>query len=297
MRTRFWHYHSRFDAVETVTRHAMNQPPFTAREGRVTNFLGVTIDPRIFPTALDRMAGTIEAAPMPNNWHADLAEWGAALRAVDLSGPRFTMIELGCGWGCWMTNLGTIARRNGRAVHVIGIEGDTGHIEMAKQTLRENGFAESEWTLVTGIAAGRSGTALFPTQDQPGQSWGLEPRFDASEQEAIELVASGRYVALPMIALAEVAAAEPRIDLVHIDIQGGEIGVIESCLDLLNEKAAYVLIGTHSRQIEGRLFDIMLGAGWVLDMERPAFLTLAGDRPEVTVDGVQSWRNPRLLPE
>jgi len=295
MRTRFWHYHSRFDAVETVTRHAMNQPPFKAREGRVTNFLGVVIDPRVFPPALDRMAGTIEAAPMPNNWHADLAEWGAAFRAVDLSGPRFTMIELGCGWGCWMTNLGTIARRTGRAVHVIGVEGDAGHIEMAQQTLAENDFADGEWTLVTGIAAGRSGTALFPTQDQPGQSWGLEPRFDADDDEARELVASGRYVALPMIALAEIVAGERRIDLVHIDIQGGEVGVVEACLDVLNEKVAYVLIGTHSRQIEGRLFDLMIAAGWELDMERPAFLDINHPVPLISVDGVQGWKNPRLF--
>ena len=57
-----------------------------------------------------------------------------------------------------------------------------------------------------------------------------------------------------------------------------------------------ILIGTHSREIEGRLFEYLLGAGWLLEMERPALLTLHAGAPIVTVDGVQGWRNPRLLP-
>jgi len=295
MRTRFWHYHSRFDAIETVTRHAMNQPPFARKPGRVMNFLGVAIDPQIFPSALEPLNGFIEAAPMPNNWHADLAEWGAALHAVDLSGPTFTMIELGCGWGCWMLNTGTAARRTGRAVHVIGVEGDAGHIAFAQAGLAENGFAEGESTLVTGIAAGQSGVALFPLQETAGESWGLEPVLGADEVRTQELMATGRYSALPMISLAELAAPHARIDLLHIDIQGGEADLVEACLDILSARFAYVLIGTHSRQIEGRLFDLMIDAGWELDMERPAFLDISHPTPIVTVDGVQGWKNPRLF--
>jgi hypothetical protein len=34
------------------------------------------------------------------------------------------MIELGCGWGCWMNNAGVAARSTDRRVHVIGVEGD-----------------------------------------------------------------------------------------------------------------------------------------------------------------------------
>ncbi len=295
MRTRFWHYHSRFDAIETVTRHAMNQPPFRRKPGRVMNFLGVAIDPQIFPSALEPLSGFIEAAPMPNNWHADLAEWGAALHAIDLSGPTFTMIELGCGWGCWMLNTGVAAKRTDRTVHVIGVEGDAGHIAFARAGLAENGFADGEATLLTGIAAGRSGVALFPLQDTAGESWGLEPVLDADEIRTQELMATGRYSTLPMISLEELSAPYGRIDLLHIDIQGGEADLVEACLDVLSVKFAYVLIGTHSRQIEGRLFDIMIGAGWELDMERPAFLDINHPAPQITVDGVQGWKNPRMF--
>jgi len=98
-----------------------------------------------------------------------------------------------------------------------------------------------------------------------------------------------------MIPLSKVIDNYPKIDLLHIDIQGGEADLISACLSLLSEKVAYIVIGTHSRQIEGRLFDLLLQAGWWLEIERPAILSLTG-HPVVTVDGVQGWRNPRLLP-
>jgi hypothetical protein len=65
-------------------------------------------------------------------------------------------------------------------------------------------------------------------------------------------------------------------------------------LSTLNSKVAYIVVGTHSRQIEGRIMDTLLATGWILEIERPAILSLAG-APVVTVDGVQGWRNPRLF--
>jgi FkbM family methyltransferase len=290
----FWHYNSSFDAVDVMRRFAVIDPAPMA--GMAVNFLGVAIDPRIFPPALAERAGTVEPIPLPANWHADIAEWGAALRAVDLSGPRFTMIELGCGWGCWMNNMGAAARSTGRDIHVIGVEGDVGHIAFAHEALARNGFTPDQWTVVNGIAAGRHGVALFPRQDHAGASWGLEPVFGATDEQRDAAVASGSHDVLPMIPLDQIAGAYDRIDLLHIDIQGGEADLIEECLPTLNEKVAYVVVGTHSRQIEGRLFDMMLAAVWLLEMERPAILSVAGPSPVVTVDGLQGWRNRRMLP-
>ena len=82
----------------------------------------------------------------------------------------------------------------------------------------------------------------------------------------------------------------------HVDIQGGEEQLIPACMPFLLDRVAYMLIGTHSRQIEGILFDCLLKAGWKLEIERPALLNL-DTKPVVTVDGVQGWRNLKLLPE
>jgi len=290
----FFHYKANFDPLEVIRRHAV--PNLAPTPGYLTNFLGVLIDPKYFPSILDGLAGQVEGIPIPANWHADIAEWGAALRAVDLARETFTVIELGCGWGCWLNNTGVVARRTGLDVRLIGIEGDQGHIRFAEEATKANGFNLSQRTLYHGIAAASAGFALFPRQKEAGVAWGLEPVFGATEEQRREALESGDFDELPMIALADVAGPYSRIDLLHVDIQGGEADLIAGSLDLLCKKVAYLLIGTHSRQIEGRLFETLLARGWRLEIERPAILSLHDPAAPVVVDGVQGWRNPALLP-
>ncbi len=294
----FFHYHASFDALGAIHRHAV--PDLEPVAGYVRNFLGVLVDHRILPTVLGPRGGQVEAIPIPANWHADIAEWAAALRAVDLARDSFTVIELGCGWGCWMNNTGAAARRAGLEVRLVGIEGDAGHVAFARETCAANGFAPAQVTLHHGVAAGQSGTALFPRQQRGGGEWNLQPNLDATDEQRRAASRTGSDDALPMIPLAELAASLPRIDLLHVDIQGGEAALIAECLPTLDEKVAYLVVGTHSRQIEGSLFDTLLRSGWQLEIERPAILSikpLAGtSNLSVAVDGVQGWRNPRLLP-
>lgn len=291
--SRFFHYNTCFDPLAVMRHHAATN--LLPRAGFLTNYLGVVIDPKFFPQLLLDRAGEVEAIPIPANWHADIAEWGAVLRAVDLATDRFTMIELGCGWGCWMNNAGVAARRAGLKTHLIGVEGDEGHIGFARESTAANAFLPEQVTLHRGIAAAEAGTALFPRQEQAGIAWGLEPIFGVNDALRDEAVASGKYDALPMVPLADLAAQHERIDLLHIDIQGGEANLIAGCLPTLCNLVAYIVIGTHSREIEGTLFGILLAAGWRLEIERPAILSLDA-APIVVIDGVQGWRNPALLP-
>jgi hypothetical protein len=122
----FFHYNTTFDPQAITRRHAAQG--LKRHSDYLTNFLGVLIDPKFFPAILGDKAGQIEGLPIPANWHADIAEWGAALRAVDLASGAFTVIELGCGWGCWMNNTGVAARRAGLHTHLVGVEGDAGHM-------------------------------------------------------------------------------------------------------------------------------------------------------------------------
>ncbi|WP_084113135.1 FkbM family methyltransferase [Belnapia moabensis] len=291
--SRFFHYNACFDPEEVIRRHAV--PDLAPRPGYLTNFLGVIIDPKFFPTILGDRAGLVESMPIPANWHADIAEWGAALRAVDLARHRFTIVELGCGWGCWLNNAGVAARRAGLSVHLIGVEGDRGHLGFAEEAIATNGFRASEYTLHHGIASATPGTALFPSQDQAGLHWGLEPVFHATEAQWEAAKRSGEYEILPMLHLADVVAQHSRVDLLHVDIQGGEVDLVEGSLPLLREKVAYLLTGTHSRVIEGRLCTALHQSGWTLEIERPAILDPNNLTGPVVVDGVQAWRNPTLL--
>ncbi len=288
----FFFYNATFEPQEVMRRHAATG--LVPNPQRLTNFLGVLIDPRFFPSLLDNRAGEVEGVPIPANWHADIAEWGAALRAVDLAGDSFTVIELGCGWGCWLNNTGVAARRLGKRPQLIGVEGDKGHLAFARQSTAENGFGSDQVTLHHGIAAARGGVALFPRQHQAGEQWGLEAVFGASAEQRQQAAAAGSHEELPMVALHDLAAPHARIDLLHIDIQGGEATLIEEALPQLREKVAYIVVGTHSRPIEGRIMDTLHKAGWLLEIERPAILDMHHNGQRVVVDGVQGWRNPAL---
>lgn len=290
--TRFHFYDATFDPKKVIRRHAL--PNVQPSPDHLTNFMGVKVRPEVLPSYLEQHRGKVEGIPLPANWHADISEWGFALRAVDMARETFTIVELGCGWGCWMNNTGVAARRIGLVVDLIGIEGDDGHLEFARRALADNGFSLQDYTLHRGIAAATGGTALFPRQDQPGEGWGSEPVFGASEEQHAKAVKAGSHDVLSMITLSDVAGDCKRVDLLHIDIQGGEGDFVDGCLPVMNDKVARVLIGTHSRELEGRLIDSLAKADWMLEIERPAIVTVGGHRPTVTVDGVQGWRNPRL---
>jgi len=292
MNSPFFHYNSVFDAQELIRRHAA--VGLQAEPDYVVNFLGVKINPRYLPQILSERAGTLDEVPIPANWHADIAEWAAALRAVEISRERFTVLELGCGWGCWLNNAGVAARNLRLTPRLIGVEGDSGHIEFARECCALNGFSPDQLELIRGIAAASEGVALFPTQANAGENWGLQPIFGATPAEQASAEATGSHETLPMIDLRQILAREGRVDLLHMDIQGGEATLVAGCREALREYVSYIVIGTHSREIEGQLFDMLVADGWVLEIERPAILDLNTGKPIVTVDGVQGWRSSHL---
>ncbi|MDR3494369.1 MAG: class I SAM-dependent methyltransferase [Ancalomicrobiaceae bacterium] len=292
LRTRpgpLWNYTAIFDPIPLILKY--EKPDRTPVEGHRVNYLGVAVNVDRFFQAL-KLANGLEPVPIPSNWHTDIAELSAVLRAVDQAGDEFSMVELGCGWGCWMNISGAAARLAGKRPFLIGIEGDEGHVQFAYEAMATNGFEESQYKLFRGIVAARSGKVFFPRQDTAGASWGLEPIFHPDAEKATELRESGAFDELDAIPLAEVMAERNRIDLLHIDIQGGEAGLIRETLPLLKEKVAYLTIGTHSRLIDGAIIDILGGdGGWSLEIERPTVFTIHNDQLITQIDGVQGWRN------
>ena len=285
----FWHYTSAFDAQGTINEHAKSQ--IHPSLSHVTNFLGVKIRPEFFPNILADRVGIVEPVPIPANWHADIAEWASCLRAVNLSGDRFTMLELGCGWGCWMNNLGVAAKSAGKKIKLYGIEADREHLNYARSSLSDNGITDKEFVLSQGIAGKAGSVALFPSIES-GINWGGTAIFNPNKQQMKEAVDSGKYVRMPVVDIGALIGGEKILDFLHVDIQGAELGLLTEMFDLLCKKVRYIFIGTHSKQIEGGLFDLfMRNKSWTLEMERAAIFSLVDGRPIVQVDGVQAWRN------
>jgi FkbM family methyltransferase len=287
-------YSATFDCNETIRNHA--EESLVPRDGFLTNFLGTIVKPSYFDKTVVGKEGDVEPIPIPGNWHACMSEWGACLRALDLAQSPFTIVELGCGWGCWLNNMAVAARNKGFDYELIGVEGDPHHIDFAKETCQLNGISSKNLELHHGIAAATNGVALFPKQTVIGKNWGLEPIFSASQQQQEEAVHSGKYTALPMLSLQDVIGTHNTIDLLHLDIQGGERNLIENSLTTLSEKVAYMFVATHSRRNEKSIKSVLRNQHWKLEIERPAIYKMQITGPRLKIDGVQGWRNTQLLP-
>jgi hypothetical protein len=84
------------------------------------------------------------------------------------------------------------------------------------------------------------------------------------------------------------------VDLVHIDIQGHEYVVLAAARDVLKKKVKRIVVGTHGREIEERLFEEMSTAGWLLEAEESCLYRQLSGRMSLWRDGCQVWRNPDL---
>lgn len=291
-----FHFNSTFQPMDLISKYSLGN--LKSCQSFLTNFVGLKIAPEYMPECVRNRVGTIESPPNPANWHADISEFGAVFRAVDLSNEnRFVMGEMGCGWGCWMGISGLVAKTRGLDVKLYGIDGDKKHISWAKENMVNNGFSEKEYAIVEGIAAATSGKALFPLADKEAIHYGLEPIFNASDLEIQKALKNKSYKILPMVPLEKIFSSESRVDLLHVDIQGGEVDLISGSMDYLSRHVCYLVIGTHSRSIEGKLIDILLKNGWILEIERPAIFHIQQRELVTAVDGVQGWRNSELLTE
>lgn len=285
----FWHYLSAFDAVGTINKYA--KPDLQPSPYYATNFLGVKMRLEFYPKILPALIGKVEPPPIPTNWHADIAEWASCLRSVDLSGQRFVMLELGCGWGCWINNLGVAAKSEGKSVKLYGVEADQQSLRFARLALNDNGITENEFFLSKGIAGKMGNVALFPSES-PEEGGGGVAIFNPSNDQLNEAKESSKYVIMPSVDIDNLIKNEKLLNFMHVDIQGAELDLLTEIFDLLCKKVRYIFIGTHSKQIEAGLFDLFMSNGlWKLEMERPAIFLLSDGRPVIQCDGVQTWRN------
>ncbi len=267
--------------------------PFSAEPpdaGGWRNFLGVQTRCSFLPAVCEPWAGTVLAAPGEGvSGVHDEAEWLGTLRAVLEARGRFVLVELGAGWAPWMVSGGAAARRAGIGdMLLIGVEGSAGHVAFMRQHLQDNGFDPALHRLVHGVIGTTDGVAYFPRLAQPKDDYGSEADYgrvgNAVEMEEV-----------PTISLPTLLADVARVDILHCDIQGMEGQVFRAAQAVVDEKVARVVVGTHSRAVEGELQAQFSARGWVLEADMAcAYQQVPGGALVLSHDGTQVWYNARL---
>ncbi len=69
------------------------------------------------------------------------------------------------------------------------------------------------------------------------------------------------------MSLTTLLAGFARVDIIHCDIQGAEADVISAALPRMTRVVRRIVVGTHSRGIEDRLFGAFLDSGWRIESE------------------------------
>ena len=277
-------------------------PNAKAEPGFVVDFLGGRTRVTSLWDDARKLDGRLLDLPVPADYHAEAAEWVGLLKTVQSAGARWAGMELGAGFGPWIVAGANAARLKGITdIRLCAVEADAGHFELLRRHVQDNGFAAESQRLFHAAVGVAPGTAFWPVTEDAREDWGSRPmQAHAPGTAATDHLGRTwvKTVPVQILAMSDLVEAEPRWDMVHIDVQGHEVEICRSCIEELNRRVHWLIVGTHSRKLDGDMIELMRSAGWLLENEKPSKFHFLPEAPTLEamthVDGVQVWRNPRM---
>lgn len=289
--------------VALLKRYACGSPQ--PGDGYVTDFTGVRHTVDIIPS-WNAISGKVFASvPIPTDgFHAEAIEYIGLFLSIEEARETYTMFELGAGWGPWMCLAGAACRKRGFAsVNLIGVEGIPDKIPYIKQNLVANGLRGDNggaFEIYDGVATGIYQGIV--TTDGSDSEFPLVAHgsFGATLLRDSRIWTKSRVSLIKGYKFEDLSRNYPVIDLVHIDLQGYEKEFIESCARVLARKVKFLVVGTHTRAIEGFLIEFLYRHGFRILREKPCSIEKWPEKApdnflDITViDGTQVWRNCAL---
>jgi FkbM family methyltransferase len=270
----------------------------------------------MLPWAPQELSGKVSTKlPIPDDGYRSEAEEYVALSvAIMNSGDQFSIVEIGAGWSPWVASGASIARRMGKKVKGVSVEADASRCKWAVQHMNDNNLRphlingdvdsvksqlNESWpeadVLVINAAIWKDFSTLsFPVLSDLDMGGAVSSSRDNHQVDYRGI--SIDHVDVPSCTFDSITKLIPKIDLLHIDVQGAEYDFIEHSVDRVEESVTFMLVGTHSRLIEGRIQELLLSKGWSLLIDEPSGSQFNGERPSLTGftyrDGVQLWNVP-----
>jgi FkbM family methyltransferase len=277
-----------------------------AMEGFVVNRLGVRTRVSSLWDEAQQLVGTVIPAPVLGDFHGSPAEWIGLLKSVRSATKKFVAMELGAGWGPWLVAGAVAARNNGiKDAFLLAVEADPGHFISLRQHFIDNGLNPEQHRLIHAAVGSQHGWARWPFVESRSD-WGSRPiPIETVGSPGSDMTISdylgrrfSKYVDIEVMSIVDLLTEQPRWDFLHMDVQGDEAEICQSGLELLSERVHWLVVGTHSRTIEGRVLSMFMANGWVLESEIPVSFVFRPGAPTQEAmterDGTQVWCNPRL---
>ena len=232
----FWNYAATFDPVATIRAHE-NRARKAVPNHRV-NFFGVAVNVDRFAPQL-KLENIVEPPPISGQLARRHGRIWRGLAGGRACGRYLHDGRTGLRVGLQLTSPQPLRASRARNRSLLAWRGMKDTLSFRASPWETNWIPTAQYKLLRGVAAAKQGTAFFPKQDRAGSMWGLAPVFAASPAQIKTLRKDKNYAELKMISLPEVVADHPRLDLLHIDIQGGETNLIRDSIDILNTSGLY----------------------------------------------------------
>jgi FkbM family methyltransferase len=289
---------------ETFAPRMINCP-----EGHTASYLG-----QLWPAkfGLPVRPGEYET-PMPaisEEYFEFLDVFESVLDADD----TYTVMEWGAGFGRWTgLAIGAARLRGVKTIKAALCEAEPVHASWIREYMASLQMSPSDYRLFEVAMSGSAGEVMFMIDQPQGANptdWygqaigGFDPSAFQPNGETYHgypVVAEERGwkgIYVPLVPASKILEDYDFVDLIDMDIQGAEADAVEECIELLNSRVRRMHIGTHSREIEVRLRDVLLANGWILIRDLQCLGSSSTPFGEVECgDGVQSWFNPRFPPK
>jgi len=252
-------------------------------------------------------------------------EWISVLESVVQAKGRFTMFELGAGFGFHLVNACLAVRSfhgDDFPCYLTGVEAEETHFAWLKQNFIDNHIDPEKHRLINAAVYDKDGSIFFQTGFPANYGSAVinksahlchlaegiflfvlgKNRHPGKRELTLTDPKSGRQAQgfieekkIKTISLKALLAPCGCVDLIHADIQGAENKVFSSVKNEINHKVKRVHIGTHSPEIEEGLRALFNNLGWKCLYDYPGKRT--NDTPYGAIyfdDGVQAWFNQRL---
>jgi FkbM family methyltransferase len=247
----------------------------------------------------------------------DYFEWIDILEAAVAARGSFTMIDLGAGFGRWSVGAAFAIRQchPDLPFKIVAVEAEPTVFEWMRLNFADNGIDPGSYKLIHAAVTEHPGDVLFyiggpsggPYDKHPNAWYGqfLTQDYDMAGDSAEDGEYGGRRVLrhasgwrsirVPGISLRRILQDLDVVDVIDMDIEGQELPAIQASIGALDAKVRRLHIGTHSKEIEAALRELLSRHGWRCWADYTQFST--SDTPFGPIafeNGVQSWTNPRL---
>jgi FkbM family methyltransferase len=276
------------------------------RQGEVIDFVGVRILGRWIGSAGASETVSLTVSP-PDAAGDDYFEWISTLEAVAEAVNKFTMFELGAGYGRWALRGGVAAKSRNLQVQLLCVEAEPQHAKWLREALQLNGLFDCARVEECVINTGQELVPFrIPVPELDAATWygesvghseGLVGTNETYFGKKVFVSPQGyNEIYIPAVPLKKFLQGYPLVNFLNMDVQGAEGGIVRDSIHCMNQKVRRVHIGTHSHDIDTELVRIFQDNGW---LPLWCFGSLqTNDTPFGRfefVDGVQAWLNPRVI--